>query len=394
MGWFNNNNKNTEKRNIEDYSNYPFGYNLSFGNYSNYNSDKAMMLSTVYRCVDVISNAVAQLPIEIYEENNNSRKKVRNELSKILSTSPSKLYTRYTFLKTLVTHLLLNGNAYAKIVRKNGKILELIILNPNDVSIINENSTIKYKVIGEPFNLTSEEVIHLINNSFDGIKGVSTLTYAAGVLGAAQAQETHSTSFFKNGGNLAGLLKSKKPLNKQQKEDLASSWRTAFNSGDGSANGVVAIDADTEYQAITISAKDSLILEARQYSVIEICRFFGVSPVKAFDLSKSNYSNSEIAQLSFLSDTIAPLLEKIELEFERKLLLPSQIEKTHIVFNTTKLLRTDKDALSNYYSRMFQIGVYSIDDIRYDLNMENITNGNKHYVPVNLTDISKDNNTK
>ena len=98
--------------------------------------------------------------------------------------------------------------------------------------------------------------------------------------------------------------------------------------------------------------------------MIDVCRFFGVSPVKAFDLSKSSYSTVEATELAFLTDTLAPLLEKIELEFERKLYKPSEKDSIDIRFDTSTLLRADKSSLANYYSTLFNIGVVSINDIR------------------------------
>lgn len=114
---------------------------------------------------------------------------------------------------------------------------------------------------------------------------------------------------------------------------------------------------------------DSQLLETRQFNVIDICRVFGVSPVKAFDLSKSSYSTVEATNLSFLTDTLSPLIEKIELEFERKLYKPSEKESIDVRFDTARLLRADKQSLANYYNTLFNIGVVSANDIRRELDM-------------------------
>ena len=139
-----------------------------------------------------------------------------------------------------------------------------------------------------------------------------------------------------------------------------------------------------DFQPITVNPSDAQLLETRQFNVIDICRFFGVSPVKAFDLSKSSYSTVEATQLAFLTDTLAPLLEKIELEFERKLYKPSERNSIDVRFDTSVLLRADKASLANYYNTLFQIGVITPNEIRKALDLEAIENGDHTFVQVNI----------
>ena len=137
------------------------------------------------------------------------------------------------------------------------------------------------------------------------------------------------------------------------------------------------------FQPVTISPIDAQLLETRAFNVIDVCRFFGVSPVKAFDLSKSSYSTVEATQLAFLTDTLSPLLEKIELEFERKLYKPSEKESIDVRFDTSVLLRADKASLASYYNTLFQIGVITINEIRRELDLPAIEDGNHSFVQVN-----------
>ena len=144
-----------------------------------------------------------------------------------------------------------------------------------------------------------------------------------------------------------------------------------------------------DFKPITVNPTDAQLLETRQFNVIDICRFFGVSPVKAFDLSKSSYSTVEATNLSFLTDTLSPLLEKIELEFERKLFKPSEKESIDVRFDTSRLLRADKQSLANYYSTLFNIGVVSCNEIRKKIDLPYIEGGDSHFVQVNLMEVNK-----
>ena len=206
-------------------------------------------------------------------------------------------------------------------------------------------------------------MIHILNFSYDGITGISTLQHARQTLGLATDSESHAQGFFKGGANLAGILKVQSTLTGKQKVDLKTSWQPAFSPTTGTPNGVAVLEGNMDFQPITVNPADAQLLETRQINVIDICTFFGVSPVKAFDLSKSSYSTVEATQLAFLTDTLSPLLEKIELEFERKLYKPSERSRIDVRFDTSVLLRADKQSLANYYNTLFNIGVVSAYEI-------------------------------
>ena len=89
-----------------------------------------------------------------------------------------------------------------------------------------------------------------------------------------------------------------------------------------------------------INPKDAQLLESRQFNVVDLCRFFSVSPVKAFDLSKSSYSTVEATQLQYLTDTALAVITKIEQEINRKVFLLSERGRIIAEFDTSAILRT------------------------------------------------------
>jgi HK97 family phage portal protein len=157
----------------------------------------------------------------------------------------------------------------------------------------------------------------------------------------------------------------------------------------GTSNSVALLEADMDYKAIGVNPADAQLLETRQYSVMDICRFFGVSPQKAYDMSTQSYSSIEASQLAFLTDTLQPMLEKIELEFERKLFLPSEKFKYDVSFDTSVMLRTDKNAQAEYYTKMFNLGVLTTNDIRRQLDYEPVEKGDQPFIQSNLVPIDK-----
>ncbi|WP_024993407.1 phage portal protein [Phocaeicola paurosaccharolyticus] len=384
------------KRNKEQRSS--FTDSLLFNGVGSYKQSKSMLLSTVYRCVDVISDSVAQLPIEPYFIDKEGFKvKFENHPSYyILNKEPNQYMSRFSFMKALVVSMLLKGAGYAYIDRdEKGDVKGLYFIDPNSVTITYTDNTLmdlKYSISGfgnvEPCNM-----IHLLNFTYDGINGVSTIQHANQTLSLSSDSEAQAQGFFKGGCNLAGILKVSSTLTEKQRTALKSSWQTAFNANSGTPNGLAVLEGNMDFQPITVNPSDAQLLETRQFNVIDICRFFGVSPVKAFDLSKASYSTVEATQLSFLTDTLSPLLEKIELEFERKIYRPSEKRSIDVRFDTSVLLRTDKKSQAEYYKSLFNIGVLSINDIRKQLDLPKVENGT-HFIQCNVMTLDNAINNK
>lgn len=368
---------------------------LMYNSGAAYSTSKAMLLSTVYRCVEVISDSVAQLPLEPYrlDANGYKVKFTSHPTYRLLNSEPNSRMTRFTFIKTLVVSTLLKGNGFAYIERDNeGNAVALHYIPSELVTIIQPKTlgdNIAYSVTGISNVIESCNMIHILNFSYDGITGISTLSHAKNTLGLSADSEAHASGFFKGGANLAGILTVQSTLTSKQKQDLKSSWQTAFSPSTGQPNGVAVLEGNMEFKPITVNPSDAQLLETRQFNVIDICRFFGVSPVKAFDLTKSSYSTVEATNLSFLTDTLSPLLEKLELEFERKLYKPSEKDNIDVRFDTSRLLRADKQSLATYYSTLFNIGVVSCNEIRREIDLPYIEGGDSHFVQVNLMEVKK-----
>lgn len=360
------------------------GIGLLFGR-SSFRKKYAMKLSAVYRCVTCISDSVAQLPIDILRIDSDGYKERDRACPeyRMLNSRPNARMTRFTYMSLMVQSMLLEGNAYSYIRRKDGRPYELIYLPACYVTIVppkNIYSPVQYDIQGIG-RVQHTDMIHLINHSLDGVYGISVLEYARHTLGLSWDAENHAAKFFASGCGIGGILKSVRPLNDEQIKQIKEGWTEAFGT-EGVTNGVAVLGSDLNYQPVTLNAKDAQLLETRAFNVIDICRFFGVSPVKAFDLSKSSYSTVEATNIGFLTDTIGPMLEKIELEFETKLF--GGDGKTDVRFDVSQLLRADKAALASYYSTMFQIGAIKPNEIRREIDLPKTEGGEENFVQVNL----------
>lgn len=356
-------------------------------------NSNAMNISAVYRATEIISDSIAMLPIKIQKTDSMNGK---NELD----SHPLKLVfgdkangnnlSKFTLMKLLIQSVILRGNGFAYIERsEDGTVTGLRYLEPQDV-IINYDkyknklyySTTLFssqkKIHIEPINM-----IHLVKNTYDGVTGISVLSFAARTLHTSNATEESAKSFFDNGMNLAGALTVQGQLSEKQKADIRASWRQAYSNG---GQGLAVLQGNMSYQPVQINAKDAQMIESRQFNVQDIARFFGISPVLLGDLSNSSYNTIEAVQNEFLLHTLQPYITMVENEFNRKLLKPSE-KKLNIILETNEILRIDKQAQSNYYATMLSNGIMSINEIRRELGFNPIEDGDKHVIP--FTDLNQ-----
>jgi len=371
--------------------------NTSLNYYGNkyYGNNSALLLSAVYRCVEVLSESVAQLPIKVYNNINGKIKEAYNHpVYEILARFPSCNLTRHTFLKKLVTDMVLNGNSYAYIERDDKmNVLGIHYIPSNQVNIIYNqvdpiNRNIRYQVTGMNRYVEDWEMIHIVNYTNDGINGISTLSYARQTLGISLASENQASKFFNSGANLNGIITSDTSLTSTQKSDIKQSWNNTF-SADGT--GIAVLEGNLHFQPITVNPVDAQLLETRKHNIGDVCRYFGVNPILCFDLDHSSYSTVEATNLAFLTQTLQPILQKFELEFERKLFRPSERKYIDVQFDTKLLVRADLNAQSNYYRTLFQLGALTPNEIRSEINMEPVEGGDRTFVQVNMSTL--DNNT-
>lgn len=357
----------------------------------------AMQLSAVYRCVEVISDAIASQLWDYmeYTDEKGWSSDPFNPISYLLNNEPGPSISRFTLMKTVITKVLLEGNGYIIIRRNNYNDPERLDLVTGNVSIYRRrNQTVFYEVqySGHDADLYGKEsemvegsdMIHILNYTYDGLIGVSTLSHAANTLGLAYASESSAKGFFLSGANMSGILTVQGKLTPEKAKSLKDSWAAAFNYTSGMPGGIAVMESGLEFKPVTVNPKDAQMLETRKFNVVEICRFFGVSPSKVFDNENLTYSNIESFQLGFLTDTISPLDSKIEAEFNRKVLRPSKRLKSKLNLSIDELLRANMDTKANYYSKMFQIGAYSPNRIRDKVGEPRTSGGDKSYIPLNL----------
>ena len=204
--------------------------------------------------------------------------------------------------------------AYVLIKRDGNRVKELQYVPSGLVNPIDKIDHIDYMVTGIKSPVKQGDILHFMNYTENGVWGISVLAHARRTLGIADAGDKSAENFYKSGGCTSGFLKFEGPSSGKQREEILSAWNTATGGPNNGPNGIAVLPANVNYTQLSVDPADAQLLESRKFEVIDICRFFGVSPTKVFDMEHSSYNNSEMAELAFLNDTLRPLLTKLEVE--------------------------------------------------------------------------------
>src|SRR5574344_98255 len=283
----------------------------------------AMQMTAVYSCVRILSEAIAGLPIHLYrsDDDGSKAKATDHPLYFILHDEPNPEMTSFVFRETLMTHLLLWGNAYAQIIRNGkGEVVALYPLMPNRMALdrydkgrlyysYNHSSEESPTLEGSTVILRPSDVLHIPGLGFDGLVGYSPIAMAKNAIGMAIACEEYGATFFANGAAPSGVLEHPGTIKDPSK--VRESWQATFG-GSGNANKIAVLEEGMKYTPISISPEQAQFLETRKFQINEIARIFRVPPHMVGDLEKSSFSNIEQQSLEFVKYTLEPWIIRWE----------------------------------------------------------------------------------
>ena len=354
----------------------------------------AMNVATVYRCVNLLADSVANLPMQylrlkedVFVEDKTSR------LHYLLTVQPCSYLSAVDFWRLAVQYLLLNGNVYILPRYEGMEIVDLAIVDPTTVmhDTTNDMYTINDVNAGVSGTYSEDEVIHVKNYTRDGKTGLSTIGFARTTLDITRTGDAETLNRFANGGNVRGIVSNDTSVRGFGEYQDAELERTATDLDDRFRCGerIVSLPGQVQFNPISLSSTDMQFLETRKFSVREICRFFGVHPAFVFDDTSNNYKSAEMANVAFLSNTLNPILRKIENELLRKLVAPSLCCKRKFQFDRRGLFACDLESRIRYQSQTIAAGIYTVNEWRKEENKPAVDGGDKVLVSANLKGIDE-----
>lgn len=336
------------------------------------NERTALQTTAVYACVRILSETLASLPLHMYRHTDSGKEKaVSNPLYRLLHDEPNPEMTSFVFRETLMSHLLLWGNAYSQIIRDGrGKVVALYPLLPDKMEVDRaDNGELFYEYQSDKGKviLRKEEVLHILGLGFDGIKGQSPIAMAKNAIGMAIATEEYGAKFFANGANPGGVLEH--PGVVKDPKRVRDSWNAVYQ-GSSNAHRVAVLEEGMKFTPIGIPPEQAQFIATRKFQLNEIARIFRIPPHMIGDLEKSSFSNIEQQSLEFVKYSLEPWVVRWEMALQKALLNQSEKEEYFIKFNVDGLLRGDYQSRMGGYAVGRQNGWLSANDIREleDLN--------------------------
>ncbi len=355
-----------------------------------------MSIATVYRCVNLLSDSVANLPVQymrrkgdIFKEDEDSH------LSYLLNVQPDTYLNAFDFWRLVVQYMLLRGNAYIVPIYDPATMDYQRLALPDPVLVTHNTLMDTYTINDVDAGVTGvfqeSEIIHIKNFTIKGKVGISTIGFARLTLDITSTGDRETLNRFANGGNVRGLVSNDTSVRgfgeyqDDQLQETATNLDERFQGGER----IVSLPGQVQFSPISLSSTDMQFLETRKFSVREICRFFGVHPSFVFDDTSNNYKSAEMANVAFLSNTLNPILRKIETELHRKLVAPSLFRKRKFQFDRRGLYACDLDSRVKYQTQTIAAGLYTVNEWRKEENKPSVEGGDTPLVSANLRTVSE-----
>lgn len=356
----------------------------------------ALNLSVVWACVRIISETLAFLPLSLLKQDGTSNKPATDHpIYECLKYSPNDEMTASTFRETRTAHYLLRGNAFAKINRRSGTgtAIGLDALKPEQVRVERERGgqqRLVYIVkIGQApekaYPVTPgkpHDILHIKGIGDDGLLGYSVIEVARQSMGTAMATERHVGSFWANGGRTPYYLElMQKMANDTALEKFRNDWEQTYSS----PHRAPIMEPWVKYHPIGMNQRDAQVIESRQFSIPELCRWFMVSPHLVGDLARATFSNIEQLSLEFVKFTLQTHINRWEQELRRCVLTPEEKKQGYYFkHNVNALLRGDFATRMAGFATMLQNGIATQNEVRALEDMDPHEGGDDLHIQLNM----------
>ena len=374
--------------------------------YAGTDQTSAMKLSTVSRCIDILSDSIAKMPFYVYDSR--TRQRVDHPVMQLLSLRPNQWQTPFDMRKQLEAERVSRGNGVAWIRRDRSTLqpLEIVPIPFGfwNVQLLADGSLLyfmEHPFTHEPIMCGRMDVIHVKAYSRDGYRGIGYLERAEEVIRTGKAAQEYSAAYYMNGGQPSGILRTDSDLGGNvkvknpdgtereisKKDRIREEWEKRHN-GPANAQRIAVLDMGLDYKPLSISNRDAQFVEQSDLSVADIGRFFGV-PLYKLMAGKQSYSSNEQNAIEYVVGTLHPNAVIWEQELLYKLLPPQDIDHgLRIHGNLMGELRGDFQSRGAWYKDMREIGVLSVNDILELEDLPAVDGGDERYASLNYVPLS------
>lgn len=354
--------------------------------------DAALQIDTVWACVDRRASVVASLPLFVYERLTNGQKVLArtSRLWGLLHDSPNARMTPFDFWRAMMANLDLRGNAYARIDRdeRTGEAVALWPMPAAQVAsvVLDDGSLVyRYQLDGDVAVLAEDSVLHL-RGLGNGTTGMDKLEFMRAGLAEAADQVQTASEMWASANKPSGVLMVDRALRTEQRAAVAKNFS---DMASGSTSRLFVLEANMKYQAVSMTPEQVQLLETRQFSVEQICRWYDVPPVLVHHANVTAWG-SGIEQIvdGFYKLAVRPLLVGIEQAMHKRVLTAKQRSTLCAEFSLDALLRGSLKDRMTVYAQAVQNGIKTRNECRQLENDPPITGGDDLTAQTNLAPLA------
>ena len=366
------------------------GFTRPTGSGQSVTVNSAMKVSAVYGSVRIISEAIAALPIKIYEKTDDGREVADHYLNGLFSL-PNSIQTGFELREFQLSNLLLRGNSYNyKSSTNRGQLGEIIPLYSEFMNVDktkNGKLIFDYQETGSTRVYSQDEIWRISGRSSNGVTGDSPISQAREAIGLALALEEHGSALFKNGTQTGAVFEIPSTLTDDAFKRLQEELKKKQGSAHAHEN--LILEGGLTRKSIAMTAEDSQFIETRKFTIADIARFYRVPLHKLNEMSAATFSNIEHQSIEFVTDTLTPWMVRIESSIYRDLLNSSERDKLYAKHNVAGLLRGDTAARNSAHKTGIDGGWISANEVREKEDLNKIEGLDEYRTQLNTASTSE-----
>ena len=353
----------------------------------------AFKITAFYAGIRIISENIASLPKSVTRQTARGLvMEPKHAVSRLLN-HPNAYTNKLDFWALMTTWLKDWGNAYALIERDtSGNPIALHQCHPTNVFVTMSNGTKWYRMSFNDTDLAelnglykSSEVLHFMDVTLDGIRGINPVVYNAISLGKNMAIEKFSSEFYRKGGNIKAVMETEGNLGDDKYEAFMKHFAKASQNFD-----TPLLEYGVKYKQLSVNPVAAQLLQSEVLSIQDVCRILGIPPHMVAELSHATFSNIEHQTIQFVQYTLRPIVKKYEVEIEEKLFWEDEKDEYSVKFSLDGLLRGDTKARSDYYHNAILDGYMSRNEVREMEGLEHKDGLDDMLYPLNTGIVGKE----
>ena len=320
--------------------------------------EKAMNIPAVSSSVDLISSAVASMPVRLFKYKDEHVVEVKDDVRvSMLNGDTHDTLDGLQLKNALVLDYLLDGNGYCYIQRDGNDVTGLYYVDDQyiAISILDEPIHKTYKIgcgggMYEPF-----EFIKILRNTRDGARGQGITEEVSKALETAFRSMLYQLKMAKTNGNKRGFLKSDRRLGQEEINLLKQAWNNLYSTD--SEENVVVLNNGIDFKEASNTSVEMQLNETVKNLADQIKDIFHVYP--------DNF------ELTFKL-AIYPVVKALETALNRDLLLEKEKGKYFFALDVKEIIRANVKERYEAYKLAKECGFMTINEMRREENMNHI----------------------